>query len=188
MTRALAACEEAGVRVRIRHLKMLPPLCMAGYFCWPDKTIDIAAKGRSSFQTFVHEYAHLEQSLAGMWIDREEDKKWTTFDAWIAHVINPRPARLEECVRTIQACERDAERRVLHYAKKEGFPTINIERYTRGANVYIKTYEAARRTRKWPKRQVCRSPVMMALVRGDRLCTDFESLPRGFVAKYLRFC
>lgn len=183
---ALSVCRRENVKVLLRPVKTMKPIKMTGYFDWDTRTIEIARRSRHWFQIFVHEFCHLEQALEGMWISARESNCWKAWEGWLLGERGLPLERLRECTRIIQACELDAEQRVVRHAAR--FPSIDLERYRKGANLYVLAYEAARLTRRWYNRSIFRSQPMMSLVPGDRFIDDPEKLPQGFLDRYILMC
>lgn len=188
----IAHCRSEKIKLRFQPRRKLgtAKFGYSGYF--DGSVIAVAHRNREWFKVFVHEYCHLLQKLDGDWIASRADE-WApyTFDQWIEGKSRPTKARLLECTRAIQRCELDCERRVIGLAEKYALPW-DLDEYIRGANVYVLSYEASRRTRQAgkPKKAACsRVGELLELVPNRFIRRDsLGQLPEGFLSVWLRRC
>lgn len=117
---------------------------------WDDTRRELyVAVARGDWLTILaHEVGHVEQFMQKRWVD---SRPHGNFEQWLSKKIELSPRRLLSDVRAVQRCERDAEAHGISLLRR--FNLGNVSDYTRHANVYVWSYEIARRTRAWPKRK-----------------------------------
>lgn len=197
--RAIAECLEAGVAV-YAYLKpnigtKKQPIS-GSYNTSPDgrRSISVATKRRNWLATFAHEFNHFRQDRerTRWFADRRIDRMWYTFDDWIEGRIESTPSRIEECVREIQLCELDCERRTLRTIDEEGLSSIDPEAYARGSNAYVWSYEACRLFRAWngpgsmspTRNRILQAKCPPRLMRPNQV----HRPPKGYLAAYAQQC
>ena len=183
-------CREEGIAIRTKPTRTLSKRmkCTA----WFDgNAICIARRNKYWFELFLHEFSHLRQKIEKtIWFAPNASRYWATFEDWISGKINPTEDRLLECVRFIQQCEQDCEKRVVALAAEFKFPSIEIDDYIKGANSYVWEYEAARLTRKWGDRRLpYRVPAIKESMPSRFIREDqFGKLPDGYLVNFVRHC
>lgn len=185
LSRAIQKAESAGFRVMFKPTtNLIPREVVRGLFYQHAKQIVIAARDPEWFHVFLHEFCHLEQLLEGLWSSHREYVCWELLDAWFSGKRELRADHLTRCVRTIQACELDAEKRAARYIRKYKFPSISLDEHIRSANVYVLSYEAKRRNRfvyrdtRFPRHLLDMVPA--GFIR------RMDYLPPGFLEHYTR--
>lgn len=187
----LDVCAVEGFEVEFRPSRRLEKANGdRGHFLLEERKLVVAARAKGWFDVLVHEFSHLLQALEGLWITEEDMDCWVTWSGWLEDGMDFSPEEVEYAVRTIQACERDAERRVLAFAREYGFPTINLEAYAKGANIYLLNYEAARRVRAWPASRPVffRNKQVLDLVPSSLLRSRYDKLPVGYLDLFKAHC
>lgn len=180
-------CRAERIKVELRPVKRMRPGYTVGYFDWEERRLTVAARAPKWFESLIHEFCHLEQSLEGLWVSQREQRMWDTLDAWVAGDNDARRDRIEECVRVIQACELDCEKRAARYIRRFGFPSVDLDRYIRSANLYVLSYEAARRTRRWHQRPLSKVKTLISMV-PSTFVPRLDRLPPGYLDRYLARC
>lgn len=187
LEKVLKKCEAEGAKVLFKPVRSLGKGGFTGLFEPDALTLTVAVKAKFWFQTLLHEYSHFLQHLKGQWVSEFDIRKFDAFNDWMAGDAQLSTSRLIDCVRTIQSCELDAEKRVVRLRRSWHLPTFNWDRYIRGANVYVLSYEAARLTRKWPKDTLYYNAKIERLVPGSFI-RRLDKLPHGFLDAYLAEC
>lgn len=113
----------------------------------------------------AHEVSHVLQEMekAAVWANPNADD--VLFWRWIKTGNGLGPVRKRKVIRAIQRCELDAERRAVVLMKKFDLATPKaLERYIRGAAVYLATYEFSRRYGVWVSKEQTEhiEPILLA--------------------------
>jgi len=122
-------------------------VAVAGYFDEKARILAVGA-GRSDWiEILAHEFAHLEQYVAGEFLIVGPDP-YDDLEDWYVGKDLPQE-RLDECFALAMACEHDAERRAVGTLSRWGL-CHDIKDYIRNANAYVLKHLYAKRHRHWP--------------------------------------
>lgn len=190
--RIVSHCAAYGVRVKFANVQRFGKRYQSSGGYSPTHGISVATRSRRWIETLVHEYCHFLQDIEGTaWFHAaREDHKWITWENWILGESDPSPARILDCVRTIQECELDCERRVVALVKRWRLPW-NLNSYRQSANVYVLSYEAMRLTRASDDKMFASRCVQLLRAVPDRRFVrrnHLHILPPGFLAAFCRYC
>jgi len=153
MEHAAKKAKKNGISLKFTKYKTLfdeDGMSISGYFSDADKII-VCASGNSFFywfSTFIHEFCHFEQWLSGKhanWFKREQD----ILEKWL-NGKNYSNSYILKCIRTIQECELDCEKRTLKIIDDFDLP-INKKRYVKIANMSLIFYNYVFLRRTWGK-------------------------------------
>lgn len=135
-------------RLIMRATSYLEEHACCGFWDDTRRELYVAVARPDWLAILAHEVGHVEQFLANRWIDSTPHGN---VDEWLSKKIELSPRRLLSSVRAVQRCERDAEMHGIALMRR--FNLGNLGDYARHANVYVWSYEIARRTRLWPNRK-----------------------------------
>lgn len=125
-------------------------LDVCGYFCERPAKLTIATGNPVSvwLPVFVHESCHMDQWLEKMPIFSKSNGALDMMENWLLRYKEYKPEKMYECLRTIIELELDCEKRTVQKIKDWNLP-IDVDKYIRGANVYLFFYLDLLRTRTW---------------------------------------
>ena len=156
-------------------------------------TFKVALKHPKWRETFLHEYCHFLQELderarrAVNYPFRGYTAS-TRWSSWMSGSLELSPRALQRLRQGLQLMERDCDQRALRLARRLKLP-IDLDQYTREANIYHLFYTVVERHRQWNRRSlVTAAPELLTMVPGNRLCRDYENLPEGFEEAIVTKC
>ncbi len=176
LTTAVHELKDAGWKVRFDKQKEY----RGGFFGYCiDQELHVAVGRRGWFPIFVHEYSHFRQEQEGMWVRAKDTNALIRFDEWIGYRREiPRYRALEAC-RSVLGCEYDAEARAVRLMRYKRFKSVDLERYIRGANVYLWSHVMALKYREW----------FLPAVRWGKVRNKLTlKVPKWFEALYVEKC
>ena len=182
---AVAECSKRNIMVRFEPIKTINDdgEQYAGYFNEGEGELVVATKMpmKNWFPTLVHEFAHFTQ-----WKEKEplfmkiNNSRHLDGDMWEWIKGKDIPMnRVEKSIRAYQSMEMDCEKRTIGLIKKYGL-SIDIDDYTRSANVYVLFYTLMMKKRKWYSNSPLQNEKLLSMMPVE-LITDYE-LPFGFEA------
>lgn len=121
-----------------------------GYFCERPARLAVATGNPMSewLPIFVHESCHMDQWLEKVPIWKDVNTANFHMENWLLKVKEYKPEKMYEYLKTIIELEVDCEKRTVQKIKDWNLP-IDIDKYIRGANVYMFFYLDLLRTRMW---------------------------------------
>jgi len=147
-----------------------------GYFCEEPKRLAVATGTPMSewLPIFVHESCHMDQWLERVpfWNDGEKGNQF--MEKWLKGKDYPED-KVYEFMQMIILLEEDCERRSVAKIKEWNLP-IDIDRYIRGANVYLFFYLDMMRTRSWSKGAYRHKRLLNAV--SKKFYKNYKKMPR----------
>lgn len=186
MEYAKERAEKNGISLKFTKYQTLldgDGMSISGYFSDADKVI-VCASGNSFsywFSTFIHEFCHFEQWLSGKypyWFELEQE----TLEKWL-NGKNYKNDYILKCIRNIQACEYDCEKRTLKIIDKFDLP-INKKKYIKKANFSLMFYNYVFLRRTWGKPGFALDYTKLLNKMPETLKKDYSSISADFVCLF----
>lgn len=122
----------------------------SGYFDSGTKRLVVSTSRDDWALILAHEYGHMQQWKTGLF--EQDDGAFEKFENWLQHKDELDGKELTRCIRFIQQCELDAEKRAVGLIRKYKL-TEDISLYRQKANAYVLFYEVVRRHRRWSNQE-----------------------------------
>jgi len=188
VARVAKDCKARGVTLRleaVHRVQIYRGTYCSGYFDSGSKELVVAVARPDWLSILAHEYAHMQQWVEGEFV--EDDDSFHKFDQWVAGKMELEDDELTRCVRLIQRCELDAEKRAVEYLRRYRLRK-DLADYRRRANAYVLFYEVARRHRRWSDKE---SPYTVPTVyrqMSTRFVSSLSHITKKFEAAVLKEC
>ena len=147
-----------------------------GYFCEDPARLAVATGTPMSdwLPIFVHESCHLDQWLEKVAFWNESERSIRKLENWLQKKREYSDKEIFEFISNIIMLEEDCERRTVAKIKEWNLP-IDIEKYIRGANVYLFFHLDLIRTRFWKKGPYMNKQLMQTV--SKKFYKDYSKIP-----------
>lgn len=178
--------------VKVKLHKLTNIFCdgvrVSGFFSESGK-LDVAAKNRSWFGIFVHEYGHFRQWIEYCPVWKHYDRTVKKWDDWVARKVDMSKERIQIEFKAVRDLELDCEKRAVEMMKQFNLP-IDIKEYIKGANAYIFFHAYVQKNRQWcDKKSPYKVQAILDLMPTKFLKNhEYNKMPPGFEELITKHC